>query len=320
MWKQDQLKGSLMNNILISILIPVYNVEKYVEKAVLSICNQTHHNLQVIVVDDCSTDNTYNIVENIAKQDSRILLLKNEVNSKIVKTLNLGLQYVKGDYIARMDGDDICSPEKLEKQLDFLIKNPDYSLVGSHVYTINESDKVIGKLELPVDYLKIKKNIIYSSPVLHIWLAKADVYHKLNGYREIPGAEDYDFLLRMCSEGLKFTNINSFEYSVRIRDGNTTSTIGFNQRLMSNYVLELYSMRQKLNYDNFSRENVQNYIENYSKFKKNFDKSNDYLRTAFKYKIEKRFIKMSFFVLLTMITSRFQLQYLLKRIVFKIKS
>ncbi|MFH4134845.1 glycosyltransferase family 2 protein, partial [Acinetobacter baumannii] len=84
------------------------------------------------------------------------------------------------------------------------------------------------------------------------------------GYREIPGAEDYDFLLRMHSLGLLFTNLNSYEYSVRIRDGNTTSTIGFNQRLMSNYVLDLYEMRLKTGKDDFSELNVSQYLEKYS--------------------------------------------------------
>ncbi|MFH7766055.1 glycosyltransferase family 2 protein [Acinetobacter sp. BSP-28] len=310
----------MLSNPLISIVIPVFNVEKYVEKSILSIVNQTYKNLQIIVVDDYSTDQTFKIVEELAKIDSRILVLRNNVNSKIVKTLNLGLKYAVGDYIARMDGDDISSPERIEKQLDFLINNPEYSLVGSHVYTINENDKVIGKLELPNNFFKIKKIIKYSSPVLHIWLAKAEVYKKLNGYREIPGAEDYDFLLRMYSKGMLFTNIDSYEYSVRIRNGNTTSTIGFNQRLMSNYVIELYNMRKKSQFDNYSLENVKNYIVNHEKYKVNFDKSNEFLRIAFMAKAQKNFFKMSVFIFLSIFKSKFQFQYLVKRLFFKMLS
>ncbi len=257
-----------MQNKLITVLIPVYNVEAYVEKAITSICNQTYRNLQIIIIDDCSTDNTVSVVEKLAKIDNRILLLKNNINSKIVKTLNFGLKYAKGDYIARMDGDDTCTPERLEKQLKFLLENPEYSLVGSHVNTIDENDVLIGKLEMPTDQSSISKNLKYSSPVLHIWLAKSEVYKKLEGYREIPGAEDYDFLLRMYTENFKFTNLNSFEYSVRIRDGNTTSTIGFNQRLMSNYVVQLFNERNSFGVDSYSNENVEQYLNKYSKLKK----------------------------------------------------
>ncbi|WP_242039003.1 glycosyltransferase family 2 protein [Acinetobacter baumannii] len=168
---------------LISVLIPVYNVEAFVNEAVLSICNQTYKNLEIIVVDDCSTDNTYNLVANLASIDSRIKLYKNSKNSKIVKTLNFALEQATGDFVARMDGDDISAPERLEKQLDFLIKNPQYFLVGSHVNTIDSNNNVIGRQEMPIKDEIINKTIKYASPVLHIWLAKREVYNQLNGGR-----------------------------------------------------------------------------------------------------------------------------------------
>ncbi|HCD9685846.1 TPA: glycosyltransferase family 2 protein [Acinetobacter baumannii] len=303
---------------LISVLIPVYNVEAFVKEAVFSICNQTYKNIEIIVVDDCSTDNTYNIVAELAMIDPRIRLYKNDKNLKIVKTLNFALEQAKGEFIARMDGDDISTPERLEKQLEFLLKNPQYYLVGCHVNTIDPNNRIIGKQEMPINDNIINKTIKYSSPVLHIWLAKREVYTKLKGYREIPGAEDYDFLLRMHSLGLLFTNLNSYEYSVRIRDGNTTSTIGFNQRLMSNYVLDLYEMRLKTGKDDFSELNVSQYLEKYSKYKADFDQSNIFLKSAFMAKADKNFLKMLFFIGLCVMKSRFQLQYLLKRLVFKI--
>lgn len=305
---------------LISVLIPVYNVEAFVKEAVLSICNQTYKNIEIIVVDDCSTDHTYSVVTELVKTDPRIKLFKNEENSKIVKTLNFALEQATGDFIARMDGDDVSSPERLEKQLKFLLEHPTYTLIGSHVNTIDANNRLIGKQEMPIGDSIINKTIKYASPVLHIWLARREVYNKLNGYREIPGAEDYDFLLRMHSLGLSFTNLNSFEYSVRIRDGNTTSTIGFNQRLMSNYVVELYEMRLKSGKDNFSPANVQNYISYYSKYKENFDESNILLKTAFMAKAHKKIFKMFFFLIRSVCKSRFQTQYLFKRIIFKLLS
>lgn len=308
------------NSPLISVLIPVYNVESFVEEAMLSICNQTYRNIEIIIVDDCSTDNTYKIVEDLAKKDKRIKLFKNSKNSKIVKTLNFALNQASGDFISRMDGDDISSPQRLEKQLNFLLKNEQFHLVGSHIITINESGNEIGKQKMPINESTIQKTLQYVSPVSHIWLARKDVYNVLNGYREIPGAEDYDFLLRMHSKGLLFTNLDSYEYSVRIRNGNTTSTIGFNQRLMSNYVVDLYNKRKKNQADNYSLENIQNYLDRHQKYKDKFDESNQFLRIAFTAKAQKKFLKMVIFIFLSILKSKFQFQYLLKRLFFKILS
>ncbi len=306
-----------MDKKLISVIIPVYNVDKFVKDAILSICNQTYKNIEIIVVDDCSTDSTYNIVENLAKHDIRIKLFKNSKNSKIVKTLNFALEQANGDFIARMDGDDISSPERLEKQLNFLIENKKFYLIGSYIITIDESGEIIGKQKMPTNEFDISKTLKYVSPVSHIWLARREVYTWLNGYREIPGAEDYDFLLRMHSKGLLFTNLDSYEYSVRIRDGNTTSTIGFNQRLMSNYVVDLYNMRKQNNSDDYSLESVQNYIDRNQRYKDNFDKSNQLLRTALMAKAQRKFFKMFIFLLMSALKSKFQSQYLFKRTIFK---
>lgn len=305
---------------LISVLIPVYNVEAFVKEAVLSICNQTYKNIEIIVVDDCSTDRTYTVVAELVKIDPRIKLFKNEQNSKIVKTLNYALTKAKGEFIARMDGDDISTPERLEKQLKFLLDNPNYDLVGSHLTTIDEHGNIIGYQKMPISRDAIRKTIKLVSPVSHIWLARKRVYDLLKGYREIPGAEDYDFLLRMHSNGLQFTNLDSFEYFVRIRNGNTMSTIGFNQKLMSNYIIDLYNQRKSSGFDNFSYENVEDYIDMHMKHKANFEKSNTYFISAFNANKERKFIIMFFYLVSSILTSRFQLQYLLKRILFKFYS
>ena len=305
---------------LISVLIPVYNVEDFVKEAIQSILSQTYKNIEIIVVDDCSTDNTYKIVHDLSRLDQRIKLYRNPINSKIVKTLNFALTKAKGEFVARMDGDDISAPERLEKQLKFLLDNPNFDLVGCHLTTINEEGEIIGSQKMPISQNVIKKTIKLVSPVSHIWLARKKVYDLLNGYRDIPGAEDYDFLLRMYSEGLLFTNLNSFEYFVRIRNGNTMSTIGFNQKLMSNYIVDLYNQRKSIGIDDFSAENVACYIVKYEKHKDNFDKSNKFFISAFKANKERNFISMFFYLSASILISKFQMQYLLKRILFKFYS
>lgn len=239
---------------LVSVIIPVYNVEKFVKEAIESIQNQTYNNLEIIVIDDCSTDNTYKIVENLAKNDERIKLFKNEKNLKIVKTLNRALILSNGEYIVRMDGDDISTTDRVETLLNFMIENPKYSLVGSAYEGIDEDGKIRGVSKVPTSQELIEKTILLSSPVSHIWIAKKEVYDLLNGYRA-DTVEDYDFLLRMKTSNLLFTNIDKVLYKVRLRDGNTASTQGLKQAKAHQYVVKLYKERLNNKQDSYSDEN-----------------------------------------------------------------
>ena len=98
---------------LVSVLLPVYNVELYIEEALCSILNQTYTNFECIVIDDASTDRTVQIIESV--KDDRIVLIKKEKNTGYTKNLNEGIKLCKGKYIARMDGDDISYPERFQK-------------------------------------------------------------------------------------------------------------------------------------------------------------------------------------------------------------
>ena len=110
----------------------------FVFEAIASIQNQSYENLEIIIIDDCSTDYTFNVIEEIAKSDKRIKLYKNNQNLGIAETLNLGLKYASGEFIARMDGDDISMPNRIQEMLSFIQNNTDFDLVGSHTITINE--------------------------------------------------------------------------------------------------------------------------------------------------------------------------------------
>lgn len=242
-----------MKEKLISVLIPTYNVGKYVKEAVESILNQTYSNLELIIVDDASTDNTFDILKELAEYDKRIKLFRNSKNSKIVETLNFALTKATGTYIARMDGDDISLPTRIMQQYLFLIENPCIDLVGCQPISIDEKGNELSYHELIVDEKKIYKVLSCTSPVLHIWLTKKSVYEKLNGYRLSP-TEDYDFLLRMKTEGLRFTNLDEFLYKVRIRQGNTLTTQGLKQRKAFNYARRLYKQRLLNGFDNYSFE------------------------------------------------------------------
>ncbi len=95
-----------MNKPLVSVLMPCYNVEKYVEESMNSILSQTYTNLQIVAINDCSKDRTGEILHRMARQDSRIVVVDNEENLKLIKTLNNGIALCRGEYIAGMDADD----------------------------------------------------------------------------------------------------------------------------------------------------------------------------------------------------------------------
>ena len=103
---------------MVSIVMPAYNAERYIEQAVRSVMIQTYTDWELIIIDDCSTDETYGIAERLSGEDSRIRLLRNETNAGVAVTRNRGLEQSRGDFVALLDSDDIWLENKLEKQLD----------------------------------------------------------------------------------------------------------------------------------------------------------------------------------------------------------
>lgn len=107
-----------MNNIpQVSVVIPVFNSEKYIEEAITSVLTQTEERLELIVVDDCSSDSSWAIIQKAAETDKRVHAFRNEVNRGVAETRNIGIKHCKGEFIAFLDGDDYWFPDKLEKQL-----------------------------------------------------------------------------------------------------------------------------------------------------------------------------------------------------------
>lgn len=105
---------------LVSVIMPAYNAENYIRDAITSVIDQTIADWELIIVDDCSTDRSYEIAATMALADERIRVLKNEVNSGVAKTRNRGIRYAEGQYIAFLDSDDVWISEKLERQLDMI--------------------------------------------------------------------------------------------------------------------------------------------------------------------------------------------------------
>lgn len=162
-----------MENEKVSIIMPAYNCEKFIAEAIRSVQAQTYTNWELIVVDDCSTDQTRTIIEKFAFEDKRIILLKNEKNSGAAASRNKAVESASGRYIAFLDSDDLWVNDKLEKQIGFMLSNH-YSFTCTSYEKIDESSKKLGIVipALNVDYEGLLKRcpgnstVIYDSDVL----------------------------------------------------------------------------------------------------------------------------------------------------------
>lgn len=156
-----------MKNPLVSVLMPCYNVELYVEEALSSIMRQTYTHLEIIVINDSSTDNTLSILETLALQDSRIKVVSNSSNLKLIDTLNKGVEICSGEYIARMDADDISFPDRIERQVAFLEENKDYDIVSTQFYTFKTGVKKKNLYHNPETNEDLRAYLLFRSGICH---------------------------------------------------------------------------------------------------------------------------------------------------------
>jgi len=201
--------------------MPAYNAEKYIGEAIESILNQTFRDFEFIIIDDCSTDKTWEIIQNYSKIDSRIISLKNIKNSRICITLNRGIEIAQGKYIARMDADDWSYPNRLEKQVMFMDNNPDIVLSGGAIEVCGNNLNILNTRKYNITDSEIRDKIFRYSPFCH----PATMYKTIkaiesNGYDErLADAEDYDFYFRMGLLG-KFGNLK--DTILRLRTSRTS--------------------------------------------------------------------------------------------------
>lgn len=200
----------------VSVLMGIYNCADTLEEAVDCIINQTFTDWELIMCDDCSSDNTYEIALKIAENDSRITVLKNDTNLTLAPTLNKCASIAKGKYLARMDGDDVCSLDRFEKEVEALDKYREYAVVSSWMNMYDESG-----VFRTVEYKKNpqKKDLLKSSQFCHAGcMMRKEVFDSIGGYSEsaeYKRVEDYDLWVRMYKLGYVGFNIQEPLYSMR---------------------------------------------------------------------------------------------------------
>lgn len=176
----------------ISVVMPAYNAEKYIGESIDSILNQTYGDFEFIIINDGSRDSTKEII--LSYSDNRIVYLENEINSGIVVTLNKGLKYATGEYIARMDADDIAVAERLEKQIEFMEKNKDVGVLGTGICIFGEDVQEQTRV-FTTNPEQLKAELIFNSCIAHPTVMMRSNILKNNGLSydlEYAGAEDYN--------------------------------------------------------------------------------------------------------------------------------
>lgn len=190
----------------ISVVMPVYNAEAYLEDALKSILNQTFEEIEILIIDDGSFDKTREILAAYSSRDTRIRVIENEKNLGIAESLNKGIQEAKADIIARMDADDIAFPERLAKQYRFMSLNPDVGVCGSWAEMFGDKQ---GLLTVPVHDSEIRSRLLFENCILHPTVLLRKSLFSGNGLsfdKHLLYVEDYDLWLR-AMKCTKFYNV-----------------------------------------------------------------------------------------------------------------
>lgn len=185
----------------VSIILPVYNSQEYIKEAIESISSQSFKDWELIIIDDASSDQTPNILKKY--KDKRIIGLKNDRNMGVAISLNRGLKQATGEYIARIDADDICFPNRFELQVEFLDNNPATVIVGSNAEIINSSGDVLFITDLPTTDIGIRNMLFVRNPLIHpSVMFRRKILGKVGNYNiKFNGAEDYELWFRMLKSG-----------------------------------------------------------------------------------------------------------------------
>lgn len=237
---------------MISVIMSTYKEdEKLLRESIESILNQTYRNFEYIIILDYPDNDVHKrVIEEYALKDDRIHFYINEKNMGLTDSLNRGLSLCHGEYIARMDADDISLPDRLERQMKYLEKNH-YDLIGGITEMINENGSLLYSIKsVPTDSKKINKALRYSQCIAHpTWLGKKEVFEKNAGYRHMPLCEDYDFTLRAVLNGFVISNLNEPVLKYRMTSNSISRSNLFEQYLYMSYITNEYKNKRVASVD-----------------------------------------------------------------------
>ncbi len=215
----------------ISLIMSVYNGEDYLRDAIESVLNQTFRDFELIVINDCSTDKTSEILNRFAAQDARVVVHNNEVNLRLPSSLNKAIEKARGKYIARMDADDICLPERLERQYAFMENNPALALSSCRFMTLKNGVISAGGCGGKCDHESLKALLLVTNPILHPGIiARADAIRSLGYDKTFTCTEDMELWTRFVMAGHKMEILPEYLMIYRLHDKQITETTLEKQR------------------------------------------------------------------------------------------
>lgn len=214
----------------VTVLMSVCNGERYVGSAIESVLNQTFHSFELLVVDDGSTDGTGGLIRSYT--DPRIRLETNSRNIGLTPSLNRGLKLAKGQYLARLDADDICEPDRLERQVAYLGANPDHVICGTSYTLIDEDGRAVRRKIKDFDDLAVRWISQFRTPIDHstaMFRMAAVREHALYYNESYRTAQDFDYWLRLLAQG-KARVLREPLVQYRMHDANITRSLKPSQK------------------------------------------------------------------------------------------
>jgi len=240
----------MSSNPVISVVMPVYNGEKFLGEAIESILNQTYKDFEFLIIYDKSTDNTLSIIQEFQRRDQRILLINGDKKG-ITDALNKGIEKAKGGYIARLDADDISFPERLEMQYKFMVKNK-LDICGGDYISIDQDGLFKKSHDVAKEDFEILLTMASSVPFAHpstmirkSFLIDHKLMYGVSGHKI---AEDLDLWMSMYNAGAKFGNLGICILKYRLLSDSLSS---INHRLIKREVSKQFDLFVNNNHKNF---------------------------------------------------------------------
>jgi glycosyltransferase involved in cell wall biosynthesis len=217
----------------ISVIMPVYNGERYLKEALESILNQTFTDFELIIINDGSTDASEKTIKSFT--DKRIVYLDNGKNLGLAASFNAGIDAARGAYIARMDSDDVSVPERFEKQVSYLERKPHVGIMGSSIIIINELGHKIATHLRPKTHKEIKFSSLFSSPMYHpTVMGRAEIFKSHHYNETFSNSEDYELWSRLLfNSNVRFANFKTPLLKYRVYPQSFTQALNLDKRALS---------------------------------------------------------------------------------------
>jgi glycosyltransferase involved in cell wall biosynthesis len=210
---------------VVSIVVPVFEPHPvYFRQAIESVLNQSFSDLEVIIVEDPSSSSGRDLLSGL--RDSRMIHIVHDKRTSLSRQHNRGLSEARGAFICRFDADDVCAPDRVQRELEFLRGHPDVDVVGSCLTIIDDSSQVIGERRYPIEHAAIvmalrRYNSIANSTVMF----RREVYERFGGWRDSPlPAQDYEWYSRLAAGGVRFANLPLPLVRYRLHPGSIKSS------------------------------------------------------------------------------------------------